>query len=152
MSKKKIIAIASDHGGVELKADLMQRLEKNGHTVLNFGVDHSSDAVDYPDMAVPVAEKVLSQEADCGVLICGTGLGIGIAANKIKGIRAATVSDTFSAKMAKIHNNANILALGARVLGNELAWEVLSAYLECDFEGGRHETRVNKIMALEERS
>lgn len=148
---KKTIAIASDHGGVELKADLIDRLEKSGYIVENLGVDSSSDAVDYPDMAVPVAEKVLSGKADCGVLICGTGLGIGIAANKIKGIRAATVSDTFSAKMAKVHNNANVLALGARVLGNELAWEVLSAYLMAEFEGGRHENRVNKIMALEER-
>lgn len=145
----KKIAMASDHGGTELKADLKVRLEKEGYEVTDFGVESPKDAVDYPDMAVPVAKAVVSGEADCGVLICGTGLGIGIAANKMDGIRCATVSDTFSAKMAKCHNDANILALGARVLGNELAWEVLSAYLKAEFEGGRHEGRVAKIMALE---
>lgn len=145
----KKIAIASDHGGTELKADLIQRLEKSGYQVQNLGVDSPQTPVDYPDIAPPMAEKVLSGEVDCGILICGTGLGIGISANKIKGIRAATVSDCFSAKMAKAHNNANILALGARVLGNELAWEVVQAYLNAEFEGGRHENRVNKIMALE---
>lgn len=145
----KKIAIASDHGGTELKADLKVRLEKEGHQVLDLGVDSPKTSVDYPDIAVPATEKVLSGEVECAILICGTGLGIGISANKINGIRAATVSDCFSARMAKAHNNANVLALGARVLGNELAWEVLQAYLNAEFEGGRHETRVNKIMALE---
>lgn len=145
----KKIAIACDHGGVDLKQDLIKRLQGEGYTVLNMGTDDASVSVDYPDMAEICCEKVLSQEADCGILICGTGLGIGIAANKIKGIRAATCSDSFSARMAKEHNNANVLTLGARVLGVELAWEVTQSYLNAEFGGDRHLGRVNKIMALE---
>lgn len=146
------IAISGDHGAVDLKADLIKRLEGVGYTVLNLGVDSTATSVDYPDMAKVCCEKVLSKEADLGILLCGTGLGIGIAANKIRGIRAATCSDTFSARMAREHNNANVLTMGARVLGNELAWEVAQAFLNGEFAGGRHEGRVEKIMALESES
>lgn len=142
------IVIGCDHGGVELKEELRKRMEEAGHTVVNMGVDDSSQAVDYPDVAVTCGKQVQTGDCDCGVLICGTGLGIGISANKMDGIRCATVSDTFSARMAKEHNNANMIALGARVLGNELAWEVLQGYLNASFEGGRHQRRVDKIMDI----
>lgn len=145
MSKK--IMIGCDHGGVDMKKELTQRLEDLGHTVINIGVD-SYDAVDYPNVAVKGAEVVTSGNADCGILICGTGLGIGMAANKVKGIRAATCSDCFSARMAKEHNNANILALGARTLGIELAWEIVTSYLNAEFLGGKHGTRVELLDSI----
>lgn len=144
------IVIGCDHGAVELKEEMKKRMEAQGHTVVNMGVDDPSTAVDYPDMARMCGEKIQSGDCESGVLLCGTGLGIGISANKMKGIRCATVSDCFSARMAKEHNNANMIALGARVLGEELAWEVLQSYLNASFEGGRHERRVDKIMDLEQ--
>lgn len=145
----KKIAIGCDRGGLELKEALIPRLKEAGYDVMNVGIDDHEVSVDYPDIAKICGEKVQNQEVDCGILICGTGLGIGIAANKMKGIRAATCSDTYSARMAREHNDANILALGARILGVELAWEVTQAYLGASFGGERHERRVEKIIAME---
>lgn len=145
----KNIVIASDHGGVSLKSDLIQRLEAAGHVVKNLGVDEET-SVDYPDIAETACKEILIDTVDCGILICGTGLGISIAANKINGIRAALCGDSFTARMAREHNNANVLVLGARVIGSELAWDIVTSYLSADFSGGRHQKRVDKITALEE--
>lgn len=144
------IAIGSDHGGFNLKKIIKEHLESKGIDVMDLGT-HSLDSVDYPDYGKAVGETVAAGEADCGILICGTGIGISLAANKVNGIRAAVVSDTFSARMAKEHNNANVLALGERVVGPGLALDLVDAWLEADFEGGRHERRVNKITAVEEK-
>lgn len=146
----KKIVIASDHGGVALKEDLKIRLTEVGISYVNLGADSPDAPVDYPDVAQPAANLVNSGEVDFGILICGTGLGICMAANKIKGIRAVTCSDTFSARMAREHNNANILTVGARVLGNELVWDIVHTFLHAQFKGGRHQTRLDKITALEE--
>jgi len=143
------IAIGNDHGAVELKEIIVKHLTSLGHEVINFGTD-STESVDYPDVALPVALAVRDGQADKGILMCGTGIGVGLAANKVKGIRAAIVSDCFSAKMASAHNNANILCFGARVCGSELAKMLVDTYLETEFEGGRHQKRVDKIMKIEE--
>lgn len=145
----KKIVIGSDHGGLDLKLDLTQRLLEIGHEVVNVGIDTLEEMKEYPDIAVEACKKVVDKEVDCGILICGTGLGICMAANKVRGIRAATCSDTFSAKKTKEHNDANVLTLGARVIGNEHAWEVVQAYLAAEFKGGRHQHRVDKITKLD---
>ncbi len=142
------IAIACDHGGVTLKEAIKRHLEKNNYEVIDFGTN-SSDSVDYPEYAKKAADSVVNGESECGILVCGTGIGIGIAANKVKGIRCATVGDTFSARMTKAHNNANMIALGERVTGIGLALDIVDSYLNTTFEGGRHQTRVDKICALE---
>lgn len=145
------IVIASDHGGYELKQFLIDTFKKEGYDFVDYGTD-SADSVDYPDYAIKVGEAVAAGEFDRGILICGTGIGISIAANKVKGIRAAHCTDTFSAKMCKQHNNANIIVLGGRITGPELAAEILRTYLnEKEFLGGRHENRINKIKAYEEK-
>ncbi len=142
------VALGSDHGGYDLRLAIKAHLEQRGYEVVDFGpFDRSS--CDYPDYAIQVSEAIVSGECTLGVLVCGTGLGISIAANKIKGIIAAPVSDTFSAEMARAHNNANILALGARVVGEGLALKIVDAFFDATFEGGRHETRVGKIKAIE---
>lgn len=146
-NRMKII-LGADHGAYELKNFIIEKLEEAGHEVTNMGVDDPT-SVDYPDKAEEVCRELLSGDYDCGFLFCGTGIGISIAANKIDGIRAALVSDEFSARMAKIHNNANILCMGGRTIGPELAWSITQAYLNSEFEGGRHLRRVDKIMALE---
>lgn len=143
------IAIGNDHGGVELKNILKEYMEEKGHEVVNYGTD-TTESMDYPDIARKLSEDVRDKDFDCGVLICGTGIGMSIAANKVKGIRAAAVDNVYSAKMSKEHNNANILCLGARVLGDELAKMVLDAWLTTEFEGGRHQRRVDKISKIEE--
>ncbi|MBQ6906879.1 MAG: ribose 5-phosphate isomerase B [Clostridia bacterium] len=143
-----MIGLGSDHGGFELKNYVKDWLVKKGYEVMDFG-SHNEESVDYPDIAKEVCNAVVSGEVECGMLFCGTGIGMSIAANKINGIRAACVSDTFSAKMTKQHNNANVICLGGRTLGSELAKEIIEAYLKEDFEGGRHEKRVNKIAELE---
>lgn len=145
----KTIVIGCDHGGVELKNELIKRLTAEGYDILNAGVD-TTDPVDYPDVAVKAARMVTAGAADCGILICGTGIGIGIAANKVRGIRAALCSDCFSARMSREHNNANIITLGARTIGVELAWEIVKAYLGAEFLGGKHAVRVNKIDSITE--
>lgn len=143
-----MIAIGSDHGGFELKKEIKKHLEQLGFQVQDFGVE-SPDAVDYPDIAAAVCPLVAQGDFDFGILICGTGIGISIAANKHKGIRAALCSDPYSAAKAKEHNNANIITLGGRVLGVDLACTIVDAYLGAVFAGGRHQNRVDKITAIE---
>ncbi|MBF4806351.1 MAG: ribose 5-phosphate isomerase B [Pseudoleptotrichia goodfellowii] len=138
------IAIGNDHAGVDLKHKIVEFLRKKGHEVTNVGTD-TLDSVDYPDIAKEVAEKVLSGEAKYGVLICGTGIGISISANKVKGIRAALAHNEFTARLSRLHNDANIIALGARVLGDELAAVCVDTFINTEFEGGRHARRVRKI-------
>ena len=145
------IAMGADHAGFELKDHLAEMLRGKGHEVDDLGTN-SGDSVDYPDFAAAVARKVTSAEAstaDLGILVCGTGVGIGIAANKIRGVRAATCNEIYSAAMARAHNDANVLAIGARVVGVGLAEEIVHAFLGTEFEGGRHGRRVGKITALE---
>ena len=143
------ITIGSDHGAVELKEAVKKVLaEFDGVEVKDVGT-FGTEAVDYPDIAEAVCADVTSGAAERGIVLCGTGIGISIAANKIKGIRCALCNDVYSAKMSRNHNNANVLAMGGRVLGFGVASEIVRAWLTSDFEGGRHERRVNKIMALE---
>lgn len=143
------IVIGSDHAGRALKDEIIQHLQQQGFRCDDLGV-FSDESMDYPDIAVAVAHKVASGgEAQRGILICGTGLGVNIAANKVCGIRAALCGDTFSAKMASEHNNANILCLGARVTGVGLAFEIVDAFFAAKFAGGRHAERVQKIMQIE---
>lgn len=144
------IAIGSDHGGLRLKKEVIKHLEKKNIEVRDYGT-YTEDSCDYPDFAEKVAEAVVAKEYDYGILICGTGIGISISANKIPGIRAALCSDTFSAHATREHNNANILAMGERVLGTGLALDIVDAFLGSTFEGGRHENRVSKIMEIEKK-
>ena len=143
------ITIGSDHGAVELKEEVKKVLaEFDGVEVKDVGT-FGKESVDYPDIAEKVCADVVSGESERGIVLCGTGLGISIAANKIKGIRCALCNDVYSAKKSREHNNANVLAMGGRVLGFGPAGEIVRAWLTTEFEGGRHERRVNKIMALE---
>lgn len=142
------IAIACDHGGLELKGLLVDRLGAWRHEVQDLGTWEPA-SVDYPDYAFRVARAVAAGTADLGVLVCGTGIGMSIAANKIPGIRAALAGDEFSARMAREHNNANVLCLGGRVLGPDRALAMVQAWLEARFEGGRHQLRLDKIHAVE---
>ena len=142
------IAIGADHGGFNLKKEIVALLEDLGHEYKDFGT-HSADSIDYPDVAIPVAEAVAAGEFDRGILICGTGIGIGIAANKVKGIRAALVHDSFSAKATRQHNDSNIMTMGERVIGPGLALDLVTTWLDTDFEGGRHSNRVDKMRAYE---
>jgi ribose 5-phosphate isomerase B len=141
-------AIGCDHAGFPLKAPLMEELRAQGHEILDMGTD-GGESVDYPLFAARVARAVLSREADLGMLVCGTGLGMGISANKFRGIRAAIVSDEYSARMARRHTNCNILCMGARVLGPGAAVDVLRAWTGEAYEGGRHQRRVDMIGELE---
>lgn len=144
-----MIAIGSDHGGVNLKETVKKFLGQKGLEYKDFGTN-STDSCDYPDYAKAVCDAVVSGECDKGILICGTGIGMSIAANKVKGIRAAHVTDTYSAAKTREHNNANVICLGERITGCDLALEIVKAYLDAEFLGGRHQTRVDKIMALED--
>lgn len=144
-----MIALGSDHGGFELKNHIAEHLKEKGIEFRDYGV-FDEKSVDYPDCARPVCEAVQSGTADRGILVCGTGIGISIAANKFKGIRAALCSDVYSAKMAKEHNNANIICLGGRVTGRELAFMIVDTWMETEFAGGRHEGRIAKIHQIEE--
>ena len=143
-----MIAIGCDHGGLSHKEKIKEKLTEWGYEYKDFGT-YDESSCDYPDIAKEVAEAIKSGKCDKGILICGTGIGMSIAANKVSGIRAAHVTDTFSAKMSREHNNAHIICLGERITGIEVAFEIVKAYLEAEFQGGRHEQRVNKIMALE---
>ncbi len=145
-----MIIIGSDHGGLVLKTALNSYLNRRGFQVSDAGTD-SDASVDYPDFGQKVAETVISGEAELGILICGTGIGMSIAANKIPGIRAALVTDVFMARMAKEHNNANVLVLGGRVLDEQKACDLVGAWLDATFEGGRHQSRLDKITALEKK-
>lgn len=149
MEGKLKIVIASDHGGYSLKAPLIEFVESLGHEVRDLGTDCSEVSVNYPDYAKMAAMEVLSGTCDKGILICGTGQGIGISANKVRGIRCAVLSDCYSAKMAARHNNCNMIALGARVTGQDLAKEIVKSFLEAEFEGGRHQMRVELIGEIE---
>jgi ribose 5-phosphate isomerase B len=143
------ITIGSDHGAVQLKEEVKMVLKEYGDVEVKDVGTFGTDSVDYPDIAEKVCGDVVSGNADRGIVLCGTGIGISIAANKIKGIRCALCNDVFSAKMSRQHNDANVLAMGGRVLGFGPAGEIVRAFVEGKFEGGRHERRVNKIMALE---
>ena len=142
------IAIGSDHAGFELKEKLKTRLEALGHEVTDCGCP-SLESVDYPDIGAAVGREVSDHRAERGIVVCGTGIGISIAANKVPGVRAALVHDRFTAEMSRMHNNANVLALGARTLDERHAQELMELWLETEFEGGRHERRVGKIDALD---
>lgn len=144
-----MIVIGSDHGGFELKNHIKGHLLERGISVKDFGV-FTEDSVDYPDCAKPVCEAVQSGGGEVkGILCCGTGIGISIAANKFDGIRAALCSDVFSAKMSKEHNNANVICLGGRVTGRELAFMIVDTWLDAEFQGGRHAERIAKIHEIE---
>ena len=143
------IVIGSDHGAVALKEEVKMVLKEFGDIEIKDVGTFGTESVDYPDIAEKVCGEIVSDKADRGIVLCGTGIGISIAANKIKGIRCALCTDVYSAKMAREHNDANVLAMGGRVLGYGPAGEIVRAFVEGKFEGGRHERRVNKIMALE---
>jgi ribose 5-phosphate isomerase B len=142
------IAIASDHAGVDLKSTISQLLRQLQHEMIDFGV-HNRDSVDYPDYGIPVAEAVSEGKAERGVLICGTGIGMSIVANKFPHVRAALCYDEFTAKISRLHNDANILVLGGRVLDHVNAQEIVKLWLTTGFDGGRHERRLKKIEEIE---
>ena len=144
------IAFGCDHGGIVLRPEVMEYLLKNGYEVIDFGIKEE-ESVDYPDYGQMVAECVAAGDADFGIVICGTGIGISIAANKVRGVRAAVCSEPTTARLVKEHNNANIIAFGARIVGIETAKDIVKAYLDAEFMGGRHQTRVDMIHAIEER-
>lgn len=143
-----MIAIGSDHGGFELKTHIIKHLKEKGIALKDFGC-YDENSVDYPDVAEVVCNAINNGECENGILICGTGIGISIAANKINGIRAAHCHDVYSAEMTKRHNNANVICMGGRVIDKELAETIVDTWLNAEFEGGRHEARINKIHALE---
>lgn len=145
-----MIAIGSDHGGYELKEEIKKHLLEQGYDLKDFGVDKPV-SVDYPDIAHPLCMSIVDGECDRGILVCGTGIGISMAANKVHGIRAALCGDCYSARMAKEHNNANVIALGGRVTGPDLAKEIVDTWLKAEFQGGRHQNRVDKIHKLEKK-
>jgi len=142
------IALGSDHGGYELKEYIKKHLEEKGVEYIDYGTK-STESVDYPEFGKKVAEAVKNGECERGIVCCGTGIGISISANKVPGIRCALCSDCYSARMSREHNNANVLALGARVTGRDLAFEIVDVWLKSEFQAGRHERRVNKITDIE---
>ena len=142
------IAIANDHTAIEMKQHIVAHLEARGFEVLNLGTD-TEERVDYPIYGKRVADAIVGGMADLGVLICGTGIGISLAANKVKGIRAAVCSESYSAMMTRRHNNANIIAFGARVIGTATAETIVDAFLGAEYEGGRHQNRLDMITAIE---
>ncbi|MBR2283789.1 MAG: ribose 5-phosphate isomerase B [Ruminococcus sp.] len=145
-----MIAIGCDHAGVEMKKAVIQALEEKGFELRDMGTD--GEPCDYPDMAERVCGLVVSGECEKGILICGTGIGMSIAANKIKGIRAALCSDSFSTRFTRLHNDANIMCMGARTIGPGLAAELAEIFLTTGFEGGRHQRRVDKITDIENKN
>lgn len=142
------IAIGNDHAATELKFVIKEYVESLGHEVINYGTDNN-ESCDYPEYGRKVGEAVVKGDADLGILICGTGVGISIAANKVKGVRAAVCSDVTTAHLVREHNNANIIAFGARIVGEELAKDIVKAYLEAEFLGGRHQRRIDLIHDIE---
>ena len=143
------IVIGNDHAAVDMKFKIKEFIESMGHEVVNVGTDDNKSC-DYPDIAYIACDKIINHEVDLGILICGTGVGMSLAANKIKGIIACVCSETYSARLCREHNNANVLCFGERVIGIETAKEMVKAFLNANFEGGKHEVRVNKIMSIEE--
>ena len=146
-----MLAIGSDHGGFALKQELMKHLTERGIEYHDYGT-YSDESCDYPEYGEATARAVASGECDRGIVICGTGIGISLAANKVHGIRCALCGDCYSAEMTRRHNDANMLALGARVLGEGLALKIVDTFLDTPFEGGRHARRIEKLMAIEERN
>lgn len=142
------IAIGSDHVGLEIKKSIIEYLEELGHEVKDFGA-YTAERTNYPIYGKKVADAIVSKEYECGVLICGTGIGISLAANKVKGIRAAVCSEPYSAKLSKQHNNSNIIAFGARVVGVDLAKMIVKEWLDAEYEGGRHARRVDLLTKIE---
>ena len=142
------IAIGCDHGALDLKNKVIAHLTAKGHEMVNFGTD-TLDSCDYPDYAAPAAKAVASGECDKGIVLCTTGIGVSITANKVKGIRCALLSDVMSARMTRQHNDTNMMAIGAAVVGQMLALEIIDTWLGTDYEGGRHQRRIDKMMALE---
>lgn len=143
-----MIAIACDHAALEMKAEVIKILEERGLEYEDFGT-YTADSCHYPVFGARAANAVASGKCDRGILICGTGIGMSLVANKVKGIRCALCSDSYSAKMTRAHNNSNMLAMGARVIGIEVAKEIVAAWLDTPFEGGRHQTRIDMITAIE---
>ncbi|MDY2612882.1 ribose 5-phosphate isomerase B [Dorea sp. YH-dor228] len=144
------IGIGNDHSAVEMKQEVVKYLQELGYEVVNYGTD-TTESCHYPIYGEKVARAVVAGEVDLGILICGTGVGISLAANKVKGIRAVVCSEPYSAKLSRQHNNTNILAFGARVIGVEMAKMIIDEWLNAEFQGGRHQDRVNMIMAIEEK-
>lgn len=144
------IAIGSDHAGFSLKKQVVEHLKEKGLEVKDFGT-YTNDSCDYPDFALKVAEEVVAKNYELGILVCGTGIGISIAANKVPGIRAAACSDTFSARACREHNDANIIAFGERVVGPGLACDIVDIFLNSKFQGDRHQRRINKITEIEKK-
>ena len=142
------LGIASDHGGFELKEELKKHIEEKGIEIKDFGT-HSLKSVDYPDYAKKLCDAVLSSEVDLGIAICGTGVGVSIACNKVDGIRAGHCTDSFTARMIRNHNNANVICLGGRITGIEIAKDIIDNFLNSEFEGGRHQNRIDKITEIE---
>ena len=145
------IGIANDHSAVDMKNELVSWLEENGYEVVNYGTD-TNDSVDYPLYGEKLANSVTAGEVERGIAICGTGIGIGIACNKVRGIRCCSCSEPYSAEYSRRHNNANIVSIGARVIGIEMAKMIVNAFLTTEFEGGRHERRVDQLMDIEARN
>jgi len=150
MKTTNTIALGCDHGGFPLKAAIKKELQEKGYVVQDFGT-YSADSVDYPDYAEKVAQAIVRQEHERGILICGTGIGMSMAANKVPGIRAAVCWDTFTAQMSRTHNNSNLLCLGGRVLSEKEALEIISVWLEESFQGGRHQKRIDKMKGIEKK-
>ena len=144
------IGIGNDHSAVEMKQDIKAYLEEKGHEVVDFGTN-SSERCNYPVYGEAVANAIVNGEVDCGVLICGTGVGISLSANKVNGIRACVCSEPYSARLSKQHNNTNIIAFGARVIGIELAKMIVDEWLNAEYEGGRHQVRIDMIKDIEEK-
>ena len=142
------IGMACDHGAYTYKEEIKQMLIDEGHEVVDCGC-HDTNSVDYPDMAKACADLVVNKEVDKGIVMCGTGIGISIAANKVKGIRCAHCHDTYSAKYTRLHNDANMLAFGQKIIGEGLMLEIVDTFLKTGFEGGRHQRRIDKISAIE---
>ena len=145
------IIIGNDHAATAMKFEIMEYLKELGHEVVNVGTD-SNQSCNYPEYGEKVGRAVVAGEADCGVLICGTGVGISIAANKVPGVRAAVCSDVTTARLVKEHNNANIIAFGARIVGTETAKDIVKAYLGAEFLGGRHQPRIDMIHEIEKKN
>ena len=145
------VAIGNDHAATDLKMEIMAYVKELGHEVINFGTDNN-ESCNYPEFGEKVGNAVVSGEADCGILICGTGVGISIAANKVNGVRAGVCSEATTARLIREHNNANILAFGARIVGSELAKDMVKAYLEAEFLGDRHQARIDMITDIESRN
>ena len=146
----RTIAVACDHAALDLKGEIIKYLEANGVEYVDYGT-YTPDSCNYPDYAEKVCTAVYNGTQDMGILVCGTGIGMSMAANKCRGIRAALCSDTYSAKFTRLHNDSNVLCMGARVLGVGLALEIVDTFINTDFEGGRHQLRVDMITALEDK-